>query len=335
MLGISGWKSRLCSLLFGLGIYLVASAIYSTRKFTHNFEIIHEGNAGSISSHDGGNTVLPPIQQFPQYSTNHHPRNLAAAVIYKQKSNLKHRNGPQIDWCHAPLGYKPAPGPTVALASFPGSGNTWLRYLLQQATGLLTGSVYKDYALLKNGFPAELVVNGSVLVVKTHEFGPNARKPFDRVVLLVRNPFASLQAEFNRRSGGHTGHASADKYKRNGGKYWKNFVNTKGEEWAKMNLDWFNAFPTPDKLVVFYEDLLAKPLEVLQQVLDFLGLQGMSNGTLQCVLDKKEGIYKRSKKKLGIEVFNNSMRAFLQQKQRHVYFILKNSTSTVMPNPPK
>ena len=102
-----------------------------------------------------------------------------------------------------------------------------------------------------------------------------------------------------------------------------------------MNLDWFNAFPQPDKLVVFYEDLLAKPLEVLQQVLDFLGLQGMSNGTLQCVLDKKEGIYKRSKKKLGIEVFNNSMRAFLQQKQRHVYFILKNSTSTVMPNPPK
>ena len=27
------------------------------------------------------------------------------------------------------------PGPYVALASFPGSGNTWLRYLLQQATG--------------------------------------------------------------------------------------------------------------------------------------------------------------------------------------------------------
>ena len=25
-----------------------------------------------------------------------------------------------------------APGPVTALASFPGSGNTWLRYLLQQ-----------------------------------------------------------------------------------------------------------------------------------------------------------------------------------------------------------
>lgn len=36
-----------------------------------------------------------------------------------------------IDWCQ-PIGFKAAPGPVVALASFPGSGNTWVRYLLQQ-----------------------------------------------------------------------------------------------------------------------------------------------------------------------------------------------------------
>ena len=124
----------------------------------------------------------------------------------------KQRNGPQIDWCIHPLKLKPVPGPIVALASFPGSGNTWLRYLIQQASGYLTGSVYKDYALLKNGFPAESVANGSVLVVKTHEFGPEARSKFDRVILLVRDPFASLKAEFNRRSGGHTGHASPARY---------------------------------------------------------------------------------------------------------------------------
>ena len=28
--------------------------------------------------------------------------------------------------------FQAAPGPVTALASFPGSGNTWLRYLLQQ-----------------------------------------------------------------------------------------------------------------------------------------------------------------------------------------------------------
>ena len=115
------------------------------------------------------------------------------------------------------------------------------------------------------------------------------------------------------------------RYKRNGGKYWKNFVNTKGDEWAKMNLDWFNAFPNQDRLVVFYEELLAKPLQVLKNVLDFLGIP-VTDENLQCVLDKKEGIYKRSKKKLGIEVFSNSMKSFLQEKQRNVYFILKNGT---------
>ena len=115
------------------------------------------------------------------------------------------------EWCNAPLGLKAKPGPVVALASFPGSGNTWLRYLLQQFSGILTGSVYKDYALLKNGFPAENVNNGSVLAVKTHEFGKGARSHFQRVILLVRDPFSSLQAEFNRRSGGHTGHASIDR----------------------------------------------------------------------------------------------------------------------------
>lgn len=50
----------------------------------------------------------------------------------------------------------------IALASFPGSGNTWLRYLLQQATGIYTGSVYKDFGLLKSGFPAENIFNSSV-----------------------------------------------------------------------------------------------------------------------------------------------------------------------------
>lgn len=40
----------------------------------------------------------------------------------------------RIQWC-SQLRYQNPPKKPVALASFPGSGNTWLRYLLQQATG--------------------------------------------------------------------------------------------------------------------------------------------------------------------------------------------------------
>lgn len=44
--------------------------------------------------------------------------------------------------------------PIVALISFPGSGNTWLRHLLEQATGIYTGSIYCDRSL-KAMFPGE------------------------------------------------------------------------------------------------------------------------------------------------------------------------------------
>ncbi|KAI9581850.1 hypothetical protein GQX74_010167 [Glossina fuscipes] len=98
----------------------------------------------------------------------------------------------------------------TALASFPGSGNTWLRYLLQQSTGILTGSIYKDYGLLKTGFPAENVCNNSVLLVKTHEWGPKAWALFSKALLLVRDPEKAILAEFNRQSGGHVGFASPD-----------------------------------------------------------------------------------------------------------------------------
>jgi hypothetical protein len=187
------------------------------------------------------------------------PRNLAGVVEMSRKMTPRRiRSGRRIDWCQS-VGFKAAPGPVVALASFPGSGNTWVRYLLQQATGILTGSVYKDYALLKNGFPAESIVNGSVLLVKTHEFGDEARRPFQKAVVLVRDPFSSLLAEFNRRSGGHIGYASADKYRRNGGRHWRNFVYNMANDWERMNLDWFYGFLPKRRLVVFYDQLKDHP----------------------------------------------------------------------------
>ena len=47
---------------------------------------------------------------------------------------------------------------TVLLVSFSGSGNTWTRGLLQQATGLCTGSHVCDIDLRRHGFPGEGVM---------------------------------------------------------------------------------------------------------------------------------------------------------------------------------
>ena len=41
--------------------------------------------------------------------------------------------------------------PRTALASFPGSGNTWTRYLIEGATGVFTGSIYLDKVLQSKG----------------------------------------------------------------------------------------------------------------------------------------------------------------------------------------
>ena len=52
--------------------------------------------------------------------------------------------------------------------------------------GISTGSVYKDVALLRNGFPAESVNNGSTIVVKTHEYGSQVRDQFEAAILVIR-----------------------------------------------------------------------------------------------------------------------------------------------------
>ena len=74
----------------------------------------------------------------------------------------------QPKWCNGPLKLLDPPGPLTALASFPGSGNTWVRYLIQHATGYATGCIYLDRGLQQGDFPGEGIFDGSVIAVKTH-----------------------------------------------------------------------------------------------------------------------------------------------------------------------
>ena len=58
----------------------------------------------------------------------------------------------------------------IPLISFPGSGNTWLRHLIEEISGVFTGSVYNDGRLYDQGFSGEFEdpLSGKVIVVKTH-----------------------------------------------------------------------------------------------------------------------------------------------------------------------
>jgi len=290
------WRTRFLFLGFITVLYFMVSCLVNVTKMDAKRQTVHT-----------------------EYLMRRHGPSSFAGILNeselrKRKQNLK------ITWC-SPLGLKAVPGPMVALASFPGSGNTWLRYLLQQSSGILTGSIYRDFALLKNGFPAENVANGSVLAVKTHEFGPTARQDFEKAVLLVRDPFSSVLAEFNRRSGGHIGHASRDKFRKENGKFWREFVLSKGAAWEQMNLDWANNFQG-SKLVVFYRDLIDDTETELRRILNFLNIS-ISEKMLRCTMDLKEGIYRRAKRPDTTEnLFDRHLTQFLKSKQKKVFQLL-------------
>ncbi|CAD7087631.1 unnamed protein product [Hermetia illucens] len=208
----------------------------------------------------------------------------------------------------------------TALASFPGSGNTWLRYLLQQSTGILTGSIYKDYGLLKSGFPAENICNRSVLVVKTHEWGPKTWMQFEKAILLVRDPDKAILAEFNRQSGGHVGFASPDRYKRTKGRYWQQFVANKLTGWENMNLSWARNF-TGRLKIIYYDDLVADVESALREILSFLNFP-IDEELLSCALLHKEGIYRRKKRILSFDPYSPIMHKYIEQKKQKVYSAL-------------
>ena len=91
-------------------------------------------------------------------------------------------------------------GPVIALSSCPGSGNSWVRQLLESATGIYTGAVYCDPAYVKAGMIGELIDTNNVLTVKTHYVPSYVSKILrnDKAVYVVRSPFGTILAENNR-----------------------------------------------------------------------------------------------------------------------------------------
>ena len=125
---------------------------------------------------------------------------------YSCQVRSKSRTPPKDGTCHFIDG---SHRPSVALVSYPGSGNTWVRGILEVATGICTGAIYCDASLRSQSFIGEGVQSGSVLVVKTHGsaamwLGSKLRRSkrkayFGSAIFIVRNPLNALVAEWNRK----------------------------------------------------------------------------------------------------------------------------------------
>ena len=119
--------------------------------------------------------------------------------------------------------------PIVGLASYPSSGNTWLRYLIEGATGYFTGSMYNDVAIAHKGYYGEGIAydSGMTVAIKSHGFttgnyslavatgklSKEERQQHNHItelnstaILLIRNPFKAIIGHRNLDEGGHTGH---------------------------------------------------------------------------------------------------------------------------------
>ena len=179
----------------------------------------------------------------------------------------------------------------------------------------------------------ESVTDASVLAVKTHEHNPNSKFKFNKVILVVRDPYEALQAEFNRQysnNTSHIGHASISSFKRQGGKHWKNFVYSGIVKWANTNTYWYNSFPEPStRHVIFYDELVNDTENVLQRVLEFLNID-ITKKAMKCVVEQKEGLYHRSKKKLGIELFDTKMKRTVNDTKDRVYKLLRGDENNTM-----
>jgi len=162
---------------------------------------------------------------------------------------------------------------TIVLASFPRSGNSISRLLLEKITGLSTGSIYLDTKLLSKGWRGEGYTK-DVVYVKSHYpiyLKPNNSFPFEKSVVLVRNPYDSVISLFNYMvTKTHDETVSSELFKTKM-EYWQKIVPRGAKQW-KYLLDYYidlqKNFSIP-LLIVRYEDLMAQPKKELQKILDF------------------------------------------------------------------
>ncbi|KAJ8044702.1 WSC domain-containing protein 2 [Holothuria leucospilota] len=203
--------------------------------------------------------------------------------------------------------------PYIVLWSLPGSGNTWLRYLIERVTGIFTGSVGNDKGLFDGGFRGQLLPakSGRTVVVKTHSLIDV--RDAEGILFLIRDPYGSAIAEVNRRfSKGHTSFATEERFM---GPQWRTFAIDHVEQWA-LDIKHYVVLPQK-KLIVYYEDLQNDLRNQLKRIVKFLGLS-LDEQRLQCTLQHREGNFHRPKRMLSFDPFEKPVRLVINKSIRDV-----------------
>ncbi|XP_076031065.1 sialate:O-sulfotransferase 1-like [Oratosquilla oratoria] len=181
--------------------------------------------------------------------------------------------------------------PLTLLLSFPRSGNSWIRYFIEAATGIYTGSAYYDELLYRTGFRGESAgwYDGTTIVKKTHSpFHVNAN---DSVIMLVRNPTRACISHFNFKSS-----KADDIMKFKDILPEQQFFSKKFHLHANGCPTWWREVASAGLrarrlLPIYYEYLREDPIPKLLLILRFLGIEP-DEGRLSCLQKHLDGEYK-------------------------------------------
>eukprot|EP01039_Chlorochromonas_danica_P003772 gene3773-4122_t len=198
----------------------------------------------------------------------------------------------------------------VSLVSYPRSGNSFMRKLLEKETGIVTGSDSRpnrtlSSSLLQLGYQGEGVTDQSVWIVKTHypERLGFLKLNSSRVVLLVRNPFDAIQSYFHMgMTNTHDKNLTPQAFD-NLNSVWREFIINEAQVWVDFHRFWIEQQRTVPILLLRYEDLLNDEQGSLEKVIEFLR-QGRVPVGLQRFMRKHSVVdtamgYKTRNRKIG------------------------------------
>ncbi|KAL7639019.1 UNVERIFIED_CONTAM: hypothetical protein RMT77_010553 [Armadillidium vulgare] len=212
----------------------------------------------------------------------------------------------------------PKSGNVVPLVSFPGSGNSWMRYISESVTGVFSGSLYEDDVLALRGFWGERdsYLEGTTLLQKTHStpilpedakewngkmvLGPKPRK----AILLIRSPYEALISFRHFHAAGHTGFGHHAAFT---GKSWENFTEYGTKSWLNLYKSWLDV-PDTNFLVIHYEELMQNLEHEIERYLSFMGTP-FDFGRVSCLLRYPEGKLRRPKYPKHLQGYQISSKA--------------------------
>ncbi len=179
----------------------------------------------------------------------------------------------------------------VYLATYPRSGNHWMRYLIEEATGIATSSIYRDNDpphmthvfpwggyCCRNGYEGtrSYPAKGGIAVVKTHypySSSPFETLPYCRALRIVRHPIDSFYSFFvyenKRRQNARCKTIPRDT------------LNRYIELWERFQKIWDEA---ENVHTIRYEDLLESPFDCLKEALLFIGYHVSDDDIIRAVI---------------------------------------------------